>query len=225
MAHVTLDVEKRTILGNSVRKVRKQGLLPAVLYGQKITEPITLQLPLNIFEKTFRQVGRTNVLELNFPTDKAKHPCLVHDIDYDPVYGTIRHVDFLEVDLKKKVEAEVPLELVGESPAVKEHGAIVSPQVDTIVVEALPDKIPDKIEIDLSKLDSLDAVIHISDLTATDDYTFVYSEEDDITLVTLSMPRAQEPEEEVSPEEAVDSVVVGDQESTAEGEEKPEENN
>jgi large subunit ribosomal protein L25 len=214
MNHVTLEVTKRTELGNTVRKIRRQGLVPAVLYGQEIKESIALQLPLNIFEKVYREAGRTNVLELHFSDENKKHPCLVHDLDLDPVLGTVRHIDFLEVNLKQKVEAEVPIELVGEAPAVKEFGAIINQNITSVIVEALPDKIPNAIEVDLSGMDTLESAIHVSDLKSTTDFTFITPDEE--TLVTLVMPRVAQEEEE-NPEGEIDGET-----SVADGETTPE---
>ena len=122
--HIQLKAEVRTIQGNSLRKLRKQGVLPAVIYSKELGS-ISLQLNYLEFLKAFKEAGSSHVVDLL--VDEHKYPCLVHDLDINPVSGKLRHVDFLSVNLKNKVIAEVELVFVGEAPAVKEFGAVCRP--------------------------------------------------------------------------------------------------
>ena len=187
--HAQLNAEVRTIVGNSLRKLRKQGILPAVIYSKEMT-PVSLQLNYLEFLRMFKVTGKSNVIDLTF--NNTDFPCIVHNLDIHPVTGKVRHVDFLSVNLKNKVTATVPLEFTGESPAVKEFGAVLMTPIQEIDVQALPDKLPQSIIVDLDKLVALDDVIRVIDLVKSSDYEIV--NEQDQVLATLVYESAQEEE-------------------------------
>lgn len=195
MSNLKLNIQTRELKGNPVRKLRRQGLVPSVIYGTVLQESVLAQLDLNQFIKVFRVSGKTSVVDLQNEASKESYPVLVQDLDLDPVTGVIRHIDFLAVNLKEKVEAEVPLVLVNEAPAVKEFGAIVNQNLNAIQVLALPDKIPHEIEVNLEILTTLDSVIHISDLIHSTDYEILL--EDSEVVASVVMP-VEETEEEIA---------------------------
>ena len=110
MRHFQLSANTRSVLGNSVRKLRKQGLLPAVLYGQNFNS-LPIQIDKKTFLKLYKQVGKTNVIDLS--VDSQTLPVIVQDLDIDPVFGDVRHADFLVVNLKQKVKVTVPIQYIG----------------------------------------------------------------------------------------------------------------
>jgi large subunit ribosomal protein L25 len=199
--HTQLNAEIRTVLGNSVRKLRNQGILPAVIYSKDLGS-ISLQLNYLQFLKAFKEAGTSHVVDLLI--DSKKYPCLVHDLDIHPVTGKLRHVDFLSVNLKNKVTATVELKFIGESPAVKEFGAVLATPLLEIEVEALPDNLPSEIEINLANLVTLDDVIRVSDLPAASDYVIMTSPEE--VIATLVYQSEEKEEEEVAPVEEVAAV-------------------
>jgi len=187
MIHNNLIFEERALIGNQVRKLKKLGIIPAVIYGKGRKESLHIQLNLNNFLKVFKVAGKTTVLDLTTEGDSNKIPCLVHALDVDPVKNTLRHIDFLEVDLKKKITSFVPILFEGTSPAIKEFGAVLSKNVSEIEIECLPDKIPQNIIVDLSKMLTLDDVIRVEDLAKNADYEII-SENDEViaSLVTAT---------------------------------------
>lgn len=213
MTHASLVANTRTTLGNSVRKIRKDGLLPAVIYSKSVS-PIALQLPLGEFIKVFKTAGKTHVIDLKIDTKKAV-PCIVQELDVDPVSGGLRHVDFLAVNLKEKVVASVPVTIVGEAPAVKELDGVLTTPVQELDVEALPDSIPSEIVVDVSTLVSFDDVIRVENLPVSETYTI---KEDPDTVLASITAQTQEVEEapvaEVTPEEG--AVEAEKTEETAE---------
>lgn len=156
-----LAAEKRTLEGRKVKKLRKEGILPGNVYGKKIKSQ-SVQVNLKDFQKTFKEIGETGLLTLQVGTDEK--PVLIHNLQLNPVTDEPVHVDFLQVDLKEKVEADIPVELVGESPAEKQAVGTVVQYVNEIKVEALPTDLPEKFEVDVTELAEVDQSILVKDL-------------------------------------------------------------
>ena len=202
--HAQIKTEIRTIVGNSVRKLRNAGILPAVIYSKELGS-ISLQLNYLEFLRLFKEVGTSNVIDLMI--DEKKYPCIVHGLDIHPVTGRLRHVDFLSVNLLKKVTATVELVFVGEAPAVKEFGAVLTTPLQEIEVEALPDNLPSSIEVDLSSLVSIESMIRVSDLASSDNYEIITNSEELIaTLVYQSVEVEEAPAEVVESTEPVSTA-------------------
>jgi large subunit ribosomal protein L25 len=163
MNKITLKAEKRSVTGRKVKKLRREGMLPANLFGKKIKSE-SIQLPVNEFMAAYKEAGETGLIELTL--GGTKRPVLVSNLQVDPVTDIAIHADLLQVDLKEKVTAEVPVELVGESPAEKQGLGTVVQYVDEIEVEALPGDLPDKFEVDLSNLTEVDQNIFVKDLVS-----------------------------------------------------------
>jgi len=161
MRHFQLSANTRTVLGNSVRKLRKQGLLPAVLYGQNFNS-LPIQIDKKTFLKLYKQVGKTNVIDLS--VDSQTLPVIVQDLDIDPVFGDVRHVDFLVVNLKQKVKVTVPIQYIGTPIGVKQLGAVLAVNLDELEIEVLPEKIPDFITVDVTNLTNIHDSISVADL-------------------------------------------------------------
>lgn len=214
MANPTLKAEKREVLGRKVKKLRREGILPANVYGKKVKSQ-ALQLPLTEFKKVFAEVGETGLVDLK--TNGEARPVLIHNVQVDPVTDEPLHADFLQVDLKEKVAATVPLEFAGESPAEKREEGIVVHQMNEIEVEALPMDLPDHVTVDVSGLEKVDDAIHVKDLSI--DRTKVEVKEDPERIVVNVAPPTKEEEVAPPPEEEVEAEAV----EVPEGEEAPRE--
>jgi large subunit ribosomal protein L25 len=136
---------------------------------------------------------------------------LIHHIQEDPVTDKAIHIDFLQVDLKEKVTAQVPIELLGESPAEKEGKGVVVQQIDEIEVEALPGDLPEKFEIDLSSLVNEDDSVYIKDIKVDAKKVSIKNEADQI-IVKVEQAKKEE-EAPVAP-----AVPEGEEPPSAEGE-------
>lgn len=198
-----LKAEKRKIVGRKVKILRKEGILPANVYGKKVKSE-SVQVKLSEFEKVFKAVGSTGLVEL--VVDNKKRPVLVHDIQVDPVTDNFLHADFLQVDLKQKVTAFVPVELTGEAPAEKLGLGTVVQHLDEVEVEALPTDLPEKFEVDLSKLEEVDAAIFVKDLGVDTKKVTIQNEPDQMIA-------------KVEPLRKEEEVVAPVEEEAAEGEE------
>jgi large subunit ribosomal protein L25 len=157
---VTLNATARTERGKKLAMLRKQGKLPAVVYGPK-DEATALTLDRSAFEKLFREAGESTIINLvGVGEDKE---VLVHDIAFDPERGGPIHVDFYAIERGKELTLDVPLEYVGEAPAVK-LGASLTKVLHEVEVTCRPSKLPQHIVVDVSSLAEFGAQIHVSDL-------------------------------------------------------------
>ena len=219
MANITLKADKRTELGRKVKRLRKEGKLPANIYGKK-TKSQAITVNLNELEKVFEKAGETSVVEV--VVGKKKHHTLIHEIQKDPVTDVPIHADFMQVDLKEKVTAQIPVDFVGESPAEKQGLGTVVQYVDEVEVEALPTELPEKFEVDISKLSEVDQQIQIKDLVVDKKKIAVQNDEEQI-LAKVEPPREEEVAPEVEVEEGEETEEEGETVSETEGPEKKEE--
>ncbi len=157
MTKISLKADKRTVFGRKVKALRRDGLIPANVFGKKI-DSLALTINTKEFHEVFDKAGETQIIDLD------GRPVLVSNITSDPVSGDFLHVDFRQVDLTEKITANVPVEIIGESPAEKQGLGTVVQQISEIEVEALPADLPEKIEIDAALLIEVDQAIFVKDL-------------------------------------------------------------
>jgi len=171
MEQIPLTAQKRTVLGRKVKKLRAEGLIPAHVFGNKIkTEHI--QVKATDFSKVYEKVGETGIVELTIDgsPDGAsaksgeKRPVLVRNVQFHPVTDETLHVDFYQVNLAEKVKVNVPLEVIGEASAVEKKIGLLLTPISEIEIEALPADIPEKIEVDITKLANVGDEIKVKDL-------------------------------------------------------------
>jgi large subunit ribosomal protein L25 len=183
---ITLPAKVRTMLGHQAKKLIRTGLLPAVVYSKK-TGSQAIEIDYKTAYKTIKTAGTTHVVNIEITDEKGKtkiQPSLVQDIDIHPVKGVLRHVDFLAVNLKEKITASVPLVYVGEAIGIKEEGGVLVINIDEVEVEALPNNLPEEIQIDVTNLAHIHDSIKIADLPLNENYKIIT--ESDLPLVILS---------------------------------------
>src|SRR3989344_5372824 len=171
MQTVPLKAQKRTVLGRKVKTLRKQGFIPAHVFGRKVkTEHV--QVMAGEFAKVYEKTGETGIIDLAVDSSSSeasakggqKKPVLVKNVQVHPVTDTPLHIDFYQVNLSEKVKVNVPIEIMGESPAVhKKIGVLLTP-VSEIEVEALPADLPENIEVNVEKLENVGDEIKVKDL-------------------------------------------------------------
>jgi large subunit ribosomal protein L25 len=216
MARPKLTADKRTIIGRKVKALRREGILPANLYGQGI-KSCALQLNYRDFSSVFEKTGESGLIDLVVGKAKTAWPVLVGDIQVDPVTDNALHVDFRQVDLTKKTIVSVPIELVGKAPAVETDEGVLIQTLAEVEVEALPEELPDHIEADTSSLKKVDDAIRVSDLEVKSGVTIKAGQEE---VVAKIEPPAKE--EEPAPVE--EPEVIGEKgEGGEDQEEQPKE--
>lgn len=208
-----LKVAPRDVLGKKVRALRRQGVTPANIYGSHV-ESQSIQLSTEELRHVIKTAGRNDIVYLRLDGDEPR-PTFVRDIQQNPVTDAILHVDFLQISLREKVKADVPLHLVGLAPAVDTLGGILMHGLDHVSVEALPTEVPSFIEVDVTSLAEINQALHVSDVPVPEGVTILTDVEQVIAKVA---PPAVEPEPEVEAE-AVEGEAAeeGAEEAAAEG--------
>ncbi len=162
-----LTAEPRTVRGKQVGQLRRAGSIPAILYGKHVETP----LPLKLNEKTLQQVvakaGRNRLIKLTVDSGAARL-VLTREVQRNPLTGRIVHVDFQEVSMTEKLTTDVPLVLIGTSPAVTRGDGLLIHAINTVQVRLLPTDLIPHIEVDVSGLESLNQSIFVKDLKVSD---------------------------------------------------------
>lgn len=213
----TLKAEPRD-LSTKLGDIRKAGIIPAVFYGKK--EPSTpISIKMVDFLKVWKEAGESSVISLEIGKEIVE--CLIHDVDFDPVLDTPRHVDFYVFEKGHKVEVEVPLEFEGVSLAIKDLGGTLVKVLYDLKIEAMPKDLPHNIVVDISALIDFDSQITVKDIKLPAGVTVLESEDEVVALV--SRPREEKEEEVVAPIdlEAIEVEKKG-KEEVPEGEGKEE---
>jgi large subunit ribosomal protein L25 len=208
---IRLEVQERDRLGSKEsRRLRKQGVIPGVLYGRG-NKPH----PIAVRERELRRVltgahGLHAILDVVLEGQATTHASVLKDYQQDPIRGHISHFDLQEVRLDQPIQAQVVVELVGESAGVK-LGGVLSQVTREINVEALPMEIPDRLELDISSAEIGDT-LRLSDLRAPEGVVFL--DDPETVLASVAMARAlevEEVEEAAEGEEGVEGEETGDE--------------
>jgi large subunit ribosomal protein L25 len=215
MKHPQLKVEKRIMLGKQVKKLRREGILPGNVYGKGLPS-IAIQMNTAEFQELFKQVGETGLIDVMVDSDR--HPSLIKNLQMEYPLKTPLHVDFYEVNLKEKVKTMVPLVITGEPQAVTEKVGLLLQPMSEVEVEALPEELPENIEVDVTHLAAVDDHILVSDLKVPAGITVLTDEAQ--TIAKIAEPVQEEPEEPVA-EEGTEGAAEGEAET--EGTEAPQE--
>lgn len=163
MKHPKLVVEERKITGKLVKKLRREGILPGNVYGKDI-KSTAVQVSEKDFIKTYKEVGETGLVDLEIK-DKTM-PVLIHNV-HKNYRNDILHTDFYKVNLKEKIKAMVPVEVIGEPKAVTEKLGILMQLLSEVEVEALPEELPEKIELNVESLAEVGQHLTVEDLKVT----------------------------------------------------------
>jgi large subunit ribosomal protein L25 len=223
MEAILLDAELRNITGKAVRHVRREGYVPAVVYGHR-TEPVSLRVSERALHQALRVAGTNRLITLNVAGQESPKMVLVRELQRDALSHAMLHVDFYEVVMTEKITAEVPIVLIGESKLVKGGGGLLFQGLDAIEVECLPGELPQQIEIDLSALLEVDQTVAVRELKLGDAVK-VLTDLNEV-VVKILPPAVEEVEEAPAPTEVPEVEVVGKkakvEEEALEAESQPE---
>lgn len=203
MQALALSATERKITGKKVKKLRKEGLLPVSVYGKDV-KSLALSVKLPEFMKVYGKAGETGLVELKF--DGGSHHTLIANVQIHPVTRLPLHAEFHAVKLTEKIKANVPVELSGESPAVASNVGILLQTVKEIEVEALPTDLPEKIEIDVTKLAEIDQQITVGELSVPAGVVVLTAGEEVVVKVAPAI--SQETKKEMEAEEAAKAAAA-----------------
>jgi len=220
MADVQLEVDNRVVTGKKVKALRRQGIVPAHLYGRG-TESLALQASTAAITSILRTAGRNAIIDLQINGEGESRPVMLRGVQRNPVTDELVHIDFFQISLTERLSADVPLVLVGEAPGVTIHGGVLLQSLDHLSLEALPTDIPTHIDVDVSVLDVLDAALFVRDLVVPSNVEVLAAP--DQVVVKVAPPRLVSEEElsaekEEAPEAEEEAEAVADVEHAAEEE-------
>ncbi len=217
MDRLSLNAEERILLGKKVKNLRKDGKLPAHVFGKGLeTEHVSVDG--KTFLQIFKEAGETGLIDLKIGAEKVR-PVMVRGVQYDPVSGQPLHIDFYQVNLTQKVKVPVPLVLIGEQPESVHLGeTIVLQTLNEIEVEALPTDLVENIEVDITSLKNIDDAITVGQLNYDRSKLTVDAQEEDIVVklapaVTAEMQQLME--EQAA--ETAEAAAEAEGEAAAEG--------
>ena len=181
MAEIVLTASHRNVIGKQVKALRREGKLPAVVYGHGMQpEPITLDLREASHVLPYVTSSQLVVVEVN----GVRHMSLVREKQKNPVTGVYLHVDFHEVSMTEKLLANVVLDFIGESPAVKNVNGVLVIGEEELEVECLPQYLPEKIVVDLSQLDAIGSTIRVRDIHLSSEIEVLSDPDEIIVIIT-----------------------------------------
>ena len=187
--------------GEKAEILRKQGKIPAVLYGPGVKN-ISLEVDLKEFDKVFKEAGESSLIGLT--VDSKKYSVLIHDVETDYMSQNPLHVDFYQPKLDEEITAAIPLVFEGESLAVKDLGGTLVKNIHELEVRSLPQNLPHEIKVSLEKLKSFEDTITVKDLSLPENVKAVKGLDEIIALV--AQPQKVEEELEKPIEENVEGV-------------------
>ena len=199
MDQVELQAATRETLGKKVRFLRREGIIPAHVFGHSI-DSLAIQCDKLQLQHALAQAGRTRLISLKL--DKARRPrnVLAREIQRDPRTGKVVHVDFYQVRMEEKTRVEVPIVLAGEAPALRLKENMLANDLTSLTIECLPDEIPAAVEVDISSLTEAEQSIRVRDIRLDDAISVLNDPE--LVVAKISAKAMKVEEEEVTEEEA-----------------------
>ena len=192
---ITLPLEHRSIQGKEVKRLRREGVTPVHLYGPGV-EPQSLQCGTSSLLKTLAEAGANTPITLLLDEEESELLAFAREIQWNPIRGTVLHVDFLAAELTTRVTAEVPLVLTGSSEVARQVGGSVVQQLHTVQVEALPLEMPRELEVDVSQLSGPDSLLRVEDITLPPGGTLITDPAAPVVRIEIAKEEGIPPEEE-----------------------------
>lgn len=214
--NVVLEAQPRAITGKKVSQLRRSGLVPVVVYGPK-NEPKNLQIEYRPLQLALMNAGGTHLIDIK--SDGGSMTVLARDVQRDILRGDILHVDFFAVDLKAKINIDVPIHFVGESPAVAARKGILLTGPAMLSIDTLPSHLIDEVEVDLSSLLEVGDAIHVRDLKLGEDITVLNDPDEMIARVSQTSAARSEEAEEAEEAAAGEVEIIKKGKADEEGEE------
>ena len=212
-----IKLSNRSISGKKVANLRREGIMPVHLYGGD-SGPLSLQGDSAEINKLLPRVGLNIPVSVVVEDGETGEICFVREVQRHPLTQDILHVDFLRVDVKSKITASVPIEVIGDSPAVRLLGGTLIQNMQSINVEALPLNVPEKITVDITSIEDFETAIHISDISVEGDISM--TNPSDALVARVAPPRIElEPVSDEVPEDA-EGEVEGEQDGETDSEQQ-----
>jgi large subunit ribosomal protein L25 len=219
MKRLELEVSKREVTGKKVRFLRREGIVPANIYGHGI-DSTAINVDAKSLKHLLAHAGMTDLISLKIGDSKNPLRVLVREVQKNPLTDDLLHVDFYQVKMTQKIKVDVPLVFIGEAPVLKKvKNSSILHLIDSLHIEALPDDLPHSLEVDVSGLEETNQAIHIKDIPLGHDITLLSDPEQ--MAVKVIEARKEVEEVPVEAEVAEEIEVAEEAEEAAEAEAEP----
>ncbi|HUT68273.1 MAG TPA: 50S ribosomal protein L25/general stress protein Ctc [Dehalococcoidales bacterium] len=215
MKELKLNAARRDVLGKRNRFLRRQGITPAHLFGHSL-ESQALQCDTVELKKIITRAGETRLISLEVEGDNEPKSVFLREVQRDAFGIQLLHVDFYQVRMEEKMEVDVPIVLVGEAPAMKGKGRMLSHGITELSIECLPAKVPPQIEVDISVLEELEQSIQVKDIILDPDIT-VHADPEQLVVKVTEVQVVAEEEVVVAEEEGAEVEAEAEAGAKAEG--------
>ena len=202
MDKIVLKATRRNVTGKQVKSLRRQGELPAVIYGHSF-EPINISLNAHEASLVLGSVSPSTIVTI--VVEGTEHSALVRERQKDYLRNRLMHVDFQAVSQNEAIRAMVPVHVTGTAPAVKDFNAVIVTSLSQIEVEALPRDLPESFSLDASVLKAVGDAIYVRDVKVSDQVKVLTPHDEIVVVATGAAP---EVEEEVTEEAAAEPEVI-----------------
>lgn len=203
----TYAAQPRTLLGKAVSRLRRDGVLPANVYGRGI-ESTAVQLSARDVRSLLQEHGLNTLINLHVDGEGQPRSVVVRGVQRHPVSRQLEHVDFYQVDLARAIQGAVPVVLTGEAPAVQTYRALLLQSTETVVVEALPAQMPSHLEVSVAGMRGPDATVTAGDIPLPVGVTLVVAPE--TVVAQISRARGAAGEGEALPEGEQEALPEAD---------------
>ena len=204
MKREKLNAQKRTVTGKQVRKLRKEGILPANIYGKGF-ESIHIEMPLKDFIEVYKKAHETGLVDLSVENDT--YPVLIHHVQVHPMTYIPVHADFYKVNLKEKVRTSIPIVAVGEAKAVTDKIGVLLQTLNEVEIEALPADLLENIEVNVEGLSAIDDNIMLESIKLPSEVTLIT---DPAQMIFRIEDLVSQEAEELAEEEAAEAEAASD---------------
>ena len=204
MSILKLKVKNRVIIGKKVKKMRSNGEIPIHMYGNKEASK-SLSIEKKTIDTLLTTTGQNVAISLEINGESEENICLIRDVQRHPVTEEILHVDFLKVDINKKIQVNIPIATTGTASAVWQLGGTLLQSLQSISVQILPLNIPEKFILDISSLETFENSLFVKDVQNIEGIEINNELE---TLVARVMPPRVEEDEVAVTEESAEAGDV-----------------
>ncbi len=203
MEKIVIQANPRTVIGKQVRALRREGLLPAVLYGPHM-QPIIISMDAHSSSQTLAHMTGSSLITIEL--EGKEYPALVREKQRNFITNNLLHVDFQVVSMTETLRTKVGIHLVGEAPAIEAFEAILINGLEELEVECLPQDLPERIEVDISNLVKIGDAIYVRDIQVSSKVE-ILDDKNEMIVLAASTYEEPEPEKEII-EEAEEPEVV-----------------
>jgi large subunit ribosomal protein L25 len=209
-----LEISPREVMGKATKRLRKAGIIPANIFGHhESSQPV--QIDAIAFDQLVRAHHATGIIALRQPGNGATQTALIRHVQHDPRSGKIIHVDFFRVSLTERITSKVPLRFVGEAPAVKLEGGVLLHLMDALDVECEAGDLVQYVEVDVTSLTEIDAILHAGDVKLPTSYTLLTDPKEGIAKIAATRAEIAEEAAE-APAPATPAAPGGEQAGSGE---------